>query len=363
MENLLPKGSPQEAADPLLLEHTRALSSTALLTKEGVTSPDKVFALEHEQQGLEEQLQEPELEEEAAEPSLAAFAEFIAVGQSSASNMKPEALLEAAAFLFGQALAISGVPSAGAGFFKHDKSTKGARIGTLRSIFKGHRLWSEENFGTALACLEELRLLVPFAWGNDFCEVPAAVAAPYCLRWRARSNGGSNAGIPASGTDWPGLMFTRAHVGCHWGCDPVPDVAHRRLMYSAAGFVVRATGTGIVDMPLQGLLLPIGLVSPAAWIDGLGRLNVSALRFVCCKLMLQLGRGPGVSAAELAQQAGLLEQCEVALLLDKLAAGGLVEIREGPANLGEAAAAVSSQSLAAGPVYFSRLLRKQAQSE
>merc|ERR1712008_34016 len=278
----------------------------------------------------------------------------------------------------------------------------GLNVQSLRSMFaavgpKGNKcLDSDQCFGVALACLEDLRLLVPFPCIDDFYMVPAHAAAPYCLQCRRsssscsgtlESNGGDKArgskghdhsrgNIDTSGCgfaaelvrEWFGRHSSRMPAGRHWHyLSQSEDGECADLRQSAASFVAE-TSLAVLRVAKEGssngcvaiaamaphkLVLPASLIAPAAWIDSNGALNMRILRFAMLSLLQVLWRSPGCSAPELAQQAALLETCEVELLLSFLAADNLVEVVSLP----------RSRSIAGGSstqVYYSRLMRQVA---
>merc|ERR1712194_510763 len=190
-------------------------------------------------------------------------------------------LVKAAAFLLTETLSLTGIQAKASEAGSRvnellirpptlDKCIQGVSVHVLQQSFKEHHVGNDELFRMSLTCLEELRLLVPFACGGNIYEVPAAAAAPYCLRWqphhgRPRPSTGACASGPLSPRDWPGVIFTRVGAGRHWGLDPSPSTEKRRLLLNAAGWVVRAASSSIGGMPIESLILPVGLVAPAIW--------------------------------------------------------------------------------------------------
>lgn len=163
---------------------------------------------------------------------------------------------------------------------------------------------------------------MPFAFGKEFIELPAETAASYCFDQNSRR--GAVGQMPILGAGPLGL-FARAHVGWHWVCDPTPSDERRELVMKAATVVTKAAGTGTSKTAVLRLMLPWGSIAPGAWIEGGGAFNVTALRFFSLRVLRQLTRTPGISAAELARQTGILDECEVNLVLGVFTEAGVLE--------------------------------------
>ena len=270
-------------------------------------------------------------EEQGIRAFKAAFKAYVASADLGSAASDREALLGAAAFLLREVFQATNrdlscaeigaamvAEQAGGGLSTADPRLLGACIGDLRQAFmESEQFDGEELFLGALACLEELRLLVPFPCGGDFLEVPAASAASSCLRWQRSGAGAAEASASR-------CLFGRVGAGRHWRCDPAPKPAQETMLRSAAALVLHAAGAPTGSLALKKLVLPCRLVAPAAWVSGRGQLNVSVTRFMALSLVRLLARTPGATAGELAYQTTPLEACEVALLLESLVESGMV---------------------------------------
>lgn len=191
----------------------------------------------------------------------------------------------------------------------HSESTsvRSCSVSSLRHSFT-ERWKSEDLFGSSLACLEELRLLLPFSCGRELHEAPASSIAPFCVRVR----------VSTSGVARDLGLFCHAHAGRHWSCDPLPDGVSEQKLLDAAGVVARLANPSLGKAAVHSMVLPRGLVAPAAWVQGNGALNMSLLRFMSIKLLHLISKTPGSSAAELARQMGLIDESEIDLVLGTL---------------------------------------------
>lgn len=172
----------------------------------------------------------------------------------------------------------------------------------------------EKCFNAAIACLEDLRFLVPVACGDEYCAVPAAAAAPFCLR---RQGAAQPLDAP-----WEAVLRRDCVGGRHWSYSTTCAAVELVVLRGAAVCVARATARGCATFGLRGLILADNLIAPAPWVEGAGYVNIEVLRFVMLNLMVQLSSRPSTTAAAHAQETGLLDECEVALLLDGLIGAG-----------------------------------------
>ncbi|CAE8594279.1 unnamed protein product, partial [Polarella glacialis] len=339
-------------------------------TQEDAQEEERKDDLPEEAAGLGSQGAESndEDEEEIGEPALReAFQEFAsshcpllaAFGEAS-DTTAVSGLLEAAAFLLRRALEdFQSLEAEGGAADPDDLERKvekrwlpGLSVSSLRSGFQAHFSSGDDleaRFGASLACLEELRLFVPLPCGDDFREVLPAAAAAYCIRKKPEY-------VKGEVEEAPPFFFQNPHVGRHWASRFVPnDTPLQRRLRAAAACVAQAAGASISSAGLKGMLLPLWLVAPCAWVDATGRLNVPLLRFASLHLLQQLLRTPCVSAEELAQQVCVLDVCEVEFLLDGLAMADALE------RVTASTRSLDSSALSYGrrlevPLYLARLL-------
>ena len=150
----------------------------------------------------------------------------------------------------------------------------------LREVYR-ETLGETKQFEVVIACLEELRFLVPFPCGKDFRWVLATDAAPYCLKQVSA----------AENTETEGMSllrnFSKTGVcGRHWLQREFSEAAAAYVVYTAFG-------------SLSQQWLPAGMVAPCAWINAKGQLNFLTLRCLVSRLLQLLLRYPLASAEEL----------------------------------------------------------------
>lgn len=169
--------------------------------------------------------------------------------------------------------------------------------------------FSRIPFQSALRCLEDLRLLVPFPCGEDFRLVLARNAAPYCLKHVDEADK-----RPSEELLQLLHRFQQNGFGRHWLLPYVQmKLPQESIQEAAACIVFTALGA---DSMLERWLLPAGLVAPCAWVNAKGQLNMLVLRCLLSRLLQLLLRQPFASAAELIQHLGILDICEVEYLLE-----------------------------------------------
>lgn len=146
----------------------------------------------------------------------------------------------------------------------------------LREVYR--ETLRETKFEVVIACLEELRFLVPFPCGKDFRWVLATDAAPYCLK-QVEEN-----------PETEGILllrsFSKTFCGRHWLQREFSEAAAAYVVYTAFG------------SPSQRWL-PTGMVAPCAWINAKGQVNLLTLRCLVSRLLQLLLRYPLASAEEL----------------------------------------------------------------
>lgn len=175
------------------------------------------------------------------------------------------------------------------------------------------------SFQSALRCLEDLRLLVPFPCGEDFRLVLARNAAPYCLKHFDEAD-------KRPSEELLQLLhgFQQDRFGRHWLLPYVQMKLRQESIQEAAACIV-FTALGADSGVLERWLLPTGLVAPCAWVNAKGQLNMLVLRCLLSRLLQLLLRQPFASAAELIQHLGILDICEVEYLLELAAFVGAAD--------------------------------------
>lgn len=206
--------------------------------------------------------------------------------------------------------------------------------------------------------------------------MPASSAAPYCLSVdaavdaeTAEGTKQASAGSAADGVDVVTLLglFGSPEVGRHWSCGPVVPDARAKLLREAAAAVLQAAcrfgdlgvalgphgvdGGDLGDAAIRRAVLAPGLVAPAVWIEGSGKLNARLLRFLSLRFMQLLAKSPGLTAKEIAKQTGMLDECEVALVLRGLNYAGALDT-----SLFSSTTSASSASASSRDNYYARPL-------
>jgi len=179
-----------------------------------------------------------------------------------------------------------------------------------------------ELIGASIACLEELRLIVPVPYGDEFVEVLSPFAAPFTVRRLPDSAG---AGDYPSFCQLPSMaqaldLFGPLHPTRHWACDPFPA---RPLQEAAMAVLEEAGIEQLSDAMLRSLSLPRGAVATAVWVDGEGHFNDLLMRFLCIHLLRLMDKSCGLTAADVAKHAGVLDECEAAAIFSGLIHTGL----------------------------------------
>ncbi|CAE7253463.1 unnamed protein product [Symbiodinium sp. CCMP2592] len=188
------------------------------------------------------------------------------------------------------------------------------------------------SLSLVLACLEELRLVVPFPCGQEFREVLAHAAAPFCVSQSSSEPKGSpEASAEASAASAAAELFSHFDLGRHW-LWPYLEHCSLRCLRQAAACVLRAAGLDKAAGTLQGSFLPCQLMAPCAWVHARGTLNVPVLRCLLLRLLHRLMKTPFASVAELAkdcgaQDRGLIDVCELSFLLELAVRAKVVEKR------------------------------------
>ena len=244
----------------------------------------------------------PLLDHEDPEVLHRAFKEFAAMFLEMPANdtrglsCQEQDLLDSAALVFKTAHGISkSAPESGAGSASTDFVLPGPSVAQLRASYHPCRTRIKSSkLSTALpvvlACLEELRLLVPFPCGQDFCEVLSAVAGPYCIPLQPQPPESTEASETAE-------FFSKFNLGRHWLW---PHLEHAPLdcLRRAAACVLRAAGLDSDGALLQRCFLPCHLMAPCAWVHARGTLNVPVLRCLVMRLLQQLMKLPFASVPE-----------------------------------------------------------------
>ncbi|CAE7304586.1 unnamed protein product, partial [Symbiodinium necroappetens] len=268
--------------------------------------------------------------QEVLEKSFKEFASiFLDMPSSAEAGLcsREQDLLDAAAFVFKTVHSISSAASAEGdltGLFV----LPGATTSQLKAAYQGFqgqqkgrkRLRRAQptrpvSLSVVLACLEELRLLVPFPCGQEFREVLAHAAAPFCVSQAEPSSEGASAAAAEIAQ-----LFSKFDLGRHWLW---PYLEHCSLpcLRQAAACVLRAAGLDKSAGTLQGSFLPCQLMAPCAWVHARGSLNVPVLRCLLLRLLHRLMKTPFASVTELAkdcgaQDRGLIDVCELSFLLE-----------------------------------------------
>ena len=203
-------------------------------------------------------------------------------------------LLESAAFVL---KAVHGASAPGPEVRGEDFVIPGASTAQLKAAYENHRRGDrrrlkpklaqpERELSVILACLEELRLLVPFPCGQDFREVMAHVAGPYCVSIQGSSEEASEAA----------KFFCKFDLGRHWLW---PYLEHSPLpcLRRAAACVLQAADISDGTL-LQRCFLPSHLIAPCAWVHARGTLNLPVLRCLVLRLLQQLMKTPCASVLE-----------------------------------------------------------------
>ena len=228
----------------------------------------------------------------------AAFAAYVEVSSGSEKvGTQVEDLLSAAAFLF-KSIALSQGEKMG-----HDPTSSdgellpGVAVGELRAIYaETCTACRVVSFHRAVRCLEDLRLLVPFPCGNDFCLVLARTAAPYCFSYPDEAE-------KKPSKDLLQLLqgFQQQSFGSHWLLPYVDFNLTQESLREAAGCVV-FTALGSDSGMLERWLLPPGLVAPCAWVNAKGQINTLVLQLLLSRLLQLLLQKPFSSPSELLRQ-------------------------------------------------------------
>ena len=245
--------------------------------------------------------------QEVLEKSFKEFASiFLDMPSSAEAGLcsREQDLLDAAAFVFKTVHSFSSAaPAEGdlTGLFV----LPGATTSQLKAAYQGFqgqqkgrkRLRRAQptrpvSLSLVLACLEELRLLVPFPCGQEFREVLAHAAAPFCVSQAEPSSEGASAAAAEIAQ-----LFSKFDLGRHWLW---PYLEHCSLpcLRQAAACVLRAAGLDKSAGTLQGSFLPCQLMAPCAWVHARGSLNVPVLRCLLLRLLHRLMKTPFASVTE-----------------------------------------------------------------
>jgi len=100
----------------------------------------------------------------------------------------------------------------------------------------------------------------------------------------------------------------------------------------AALSVAEAAGQAKTLNALKSLILPDELCAPAAWVDDGGEFNEAVVRYVLISLIAAVQNNPGSTIPSLARRLKLLEEVEVAVLMDRLVRVEAVAKRTGHAG-------------------------------
>eukprot|EP00929_Paragymnodinium_shiwhaense_P111409 TRINITY_DN7938_c1_g1_i1.p1 TRINITY_DN7938_c1_g1~~TRINITY_DN7938_c1_g1_i1.p1 ORF type:complete len:2091 (+),score=542.33 TRINITY_DN7938_c1_g1_i1:191-6463(+) len=203
----------------------------------------------------------------------------------------------------------------------------------------------EALFRAALTCLEMLGLLVPVTFGSEFVEMLGGAAAPYCVRSalsgkkkpRANSHQGRGGGGGEGGGSEPApaaralrcILRQCSSSGAHWlAAMGELEVGSPEVRKGAAMAVAAAAGLVSTGASMKQLLLPDDLIAPSPWLDASGAANTQVVRWLTLQLWQQLTTTPGLTAAEIAEQYKVLDECEVLLILEALQSAGFATCRD-----------------------------------